>query len=502
MLNHPVSRILKVAVLASCFLPPASVLAQDGNEARLMALASAGDTQAALELVGRRTDVNQAQADGTTLLHWAIYYDDADLVRQLIRRGAEVNVQNDYGATPLSQAALTGNPAIIERLLDAGADADQPAADGQTALMILARTDNLEAARLLIRAGADVNRVEQWRGQTALMWAAAQKQPAMVKLLLEEGADPDAQSTPNNWERQVTAEPRMKVLPAGGLTPLLYAVREGCTECTRLLIADGADINKTDPEAVTPLLMANLNAHWDSAKLLIEAGAWLDKWDIYGRNPLYAAVDYNTLPHGGRADRLSDDLTTPLEVARLILERGGNPNLQLKLFPPYRALGPDRGADGLLRTGATPLFRAARGADVPAMELLLEYGARVDLPQENDVTPLIVAAGYRASAIDTRGRFRTQAQAVDAVKVLLDHGAAIDARTDGGQTALFGAATNGWNDVVQLLAEYGADLEATDDQGNTAIDAAMGRAGRFGRGAGGDQHPDTAALLERLGSGR
>src|SRR5690606_24247408 len=139
--------------------------------------------------------------------------------------------------------------------------------------------------------------------------------------------------------------------------------REGCTECVKLLIEAGAKLNKADPEGVTPLVMAGLNARWDSMKLLLEAGANPDKWDLYGRNPLYTVVDYSTLPHGGRADRLSKDLTPPLEVAELIIAKGANVNLQLKLFPPYRALGPDRGADGLLRTGATPLFRAARGAD-------------------------------------------------------------------------------------------------------------------------------------------
>ena len=302
--------------------------------------------------------MNQRQADGTTLLHWSIYYNDVELVERLLQRDADVNARNEFGATPLSQAAIIGNAAVIELLLKAGADANERGADDQTALMIIARTPLVDAARVLVDAGADVNAVEKWRGQTALMWAAAQQQPAMVQFLIENGADVDAQSLPNNWERQVTAEPRMKILPAGGLTPLLYAAREGCTECVKLLIEAGADLNKTDPENVSPLVMAGLNARWDSMKLLTEAGADVNKWDYYGRNPLYMVVDYSTLPHGGRADRLSGDLTTPLEIATLLIARGANVNMQLKLFPPYRALGPDRGADGLLRTGATPLFRA------------------------------------------------------------------------------------------------------------------------------------------------
>ncbi len=489
--------ILKSA-LAAAAIAAARVYAQDGGEQQLLQLASEGETQAALALVGRSTDVNQSQSDGTTALHWAIYYNDADLVERLIDRGADVKARNTYGATPLSQAAIIGNTAIIKALLDAGAEADERGADDQTALMIVARTPNVEAAKVLVAAGADVNVREKWRGQTALMWAVAQNQPAMTDFLIAQGADVDAQSLPNNWERQVTAEPRMKILPPGGMTPLLYATREGCTACVASLIKAGANLNKADPEGVTPLVMAGLNARWDSMKLLLEAGANPDKWDVYGRNPLYTVVDYSTLPHGGRADRLSSDLATPLEIAELILAKGGNVNLQLKLFPPYRALGPDRGADGLLRTGATSLFRAARGGDVPMLELLVKHNALVDLPNEDGVTPLIVAAGYRQAAIDTRGRFRNEEQALAATRILLDAGADPNLPEINGQTAIFGAATQGWSSVVQLLAERGADLEHKDVNGKMPRDAAMGQAGLFGRGSGGDQHPETAALIDKL----
>lgn len=492
----PKRSLMAATVLAA--LLAGTCAAQDGNEQQLLELASSGDTQAALELVTRTTAVNQAQPDGTTALHWAVYYNDAELVKALLKRDADVNVRNQFGATPLSQAAIIGTAAVIELLLDAGADANERGADDQTALMIVARTPLVDAARVLVKAGADVNAVEKWRGQTALMWAAAQLQPQMVKFLIESGADVNVQSLPNNWERQVTAEPRMKILPAGGLTPLLYAAREGCTECVKLLIEAGADLNKTDPENVSPLVMAGLNARWDSMKLLAEAGADVNKWDYFGRNPLYMVVDYSTLPHGGRADRLSGDIATPLEIAELLIAKGANVNMQLKLFPPYRALGPDRGADGLLRTGATPLFRAARGGDLPMIDLLLKNGALVDLAQENDITPLMVATGFRASAIDTRGRFRNEQQAYESAKRLLEAGAAVDYVEDTGQTALFGAATQGWNSVVQLLADHGANLQHKDSQGNTPLDAAMGRAGIFGRGSGGDAHVDTAALIEKL----
>jgi ankyrin repeat protein len=495
-----IRKVLATAVFAA--LASSAALAVDGNEQQILQLASEGKTVEALALVGRNTDVTQSQADGTTALHWAIYYNDANLAKKLIRQGADVKVKNEFGATPMAQAALTGNVDILKMLLDAGVEVDERGADDQTPLMVLARTPNVEAVELLIKKGADVNAVEKWRGQTALMWAAAQKQPEMVKLLISKGANLNARSLPNNWERQVTAEPRMKILPAGGLTPLLYATREGCTECVAALIKAGADLNLPDPEGVTPLVMAGMNARWDSMKLLFEAGANPDKWDIYGRNPLYTIVDYSTLPHGGRTDKLSEDLATPLELAELALAKGANVNLQLKLFPPYRALGPDRGADGLLKTGVTSLFRAARGGDVPMTALLLKHGANIELPSEEGVTPLIVAAGFRASAIDTRGRFRTEKQAYEVSKLLIEAGADVNNVEANGQTAVFGAATNGWNTVVQLLADSGADLNHTDINGKTPLDAAMGRAGLFGRGSGGDQHVETAALIEKLAAAK
>lgn len=479
-----------------------AALAQETDERRLLESAAAGEMALVLESLeaeGAEADPAAADSDGTTLLHWAVYYNDETLVRRLIELGADVSAVNDYGATPLSQAAIQGNAEVLRMLLAAGADPDERGADDQTAIMIVARTDNLEAARVLLEAGADVNAVEKWRGQTALMWAAAQRHPEMLRLLLEHGADPDVQSMPNDWERQVTAEPRIKVLPTGGFTPLLYAAREGCARCVEYLVEYGADVNKPDPDEVTPLIMATLNAKWDSAKVLLEAGADPDKWDWWGRTPLYAAVDYNTLPHGGRPDRLSSDLTTSLEMIEMLLEAGANPNMQLKLFPPYRSLGADRGADGILSIGATPLLRAARGGDIPAMKLLLQHGALPDLPTLAGVTPLMAASGFRASPIDTRGRFRGEQQAYESANLLLETGKVdVNAREERGQTALFGAASQGYNSVVRLLADHGADLEVRDNNGNTPVDAAMGRAGRFGRGAGGDEHLETAALLENL----
>jgi ankyrin repeat protein len=390
-------------------------------------------------------DARAIEVDGTTPLHWAVYRNDEAGVRRLIRAGADVNARNDYGSTPLSEAAVSGNVKVIRWLLEAGAEVDGANADGQTPLMIVSRTSNVEAAKLLIRHGADVNRREQWRQQTPLMWAAAEGQPAMVELLIRHGADVNARSRVNEWERQVTAEPRMQARPSGGFTPLLYAARRGCVDCVRALLDAGADINLTDPDRVTPLLLATLNLNFDTAALLVERGADVNKWDTWGRTPLYAAVDMNTLPTGGRADRPSADATSSIELIRMLLEAGANPDMQLKLFPPYRSLRDDRGADNILTVGTTPLLRAAKAADAAAIRLLLQHGAHVDLPTVRGLTPLLAATGVGSSPIDTRGRYRTEEQVLEAVRLLLDAGADVNARDSGGTTARRAGAGTPWS---------------------------------------------------------
>jgi ankyrin repeat protein len=455
------------------------------------------DHATAVALLAERADPNQAESDGTTPLHWAVHHDDADLVARLLEAGAEVGVANDYGATPMSEAAVAANVTVLEALLEAGADVSSPNADGQTSLMVVARGGNTAAAKLLIERGADVNAREQRKGQTPLMWAVAQSHPAMVSLLLEHGAEVDARSTVNEWERMVTAEPRQKNLMPGGFTPLLYAAREGCLDCAKRLVAAGAQIDLTDPDGVTPLLSALLNAHFDTAKYLLEAGANPNKWDFWGRTPLYAAVDFNTLPHGGRPDRPSLDDTTALAMIDILLARGANPNAQLKLFPPYRSLRMDRGADAILDIGTTPLLRAARGADIAAIERLTAAGALLDLPQRDGLTPLMAAVGAGASSIDTRGKFRSGVEALETADALLEAGAAIDQTDARGRTALHYAAAAGYTDVALLLVERGASLAAADADGVTPVDAANGklRGGRRGAAA---AYPATAEALQGL----
>jgi ankyrin repeat protein len=465
----------------------------------LIAAIRAHDSAKALEILAAqpRPDVNQRSVDGTTALHWAVYDNDVAVIDRLLAAGANPNLRNDYNSTPLAEAAVVGNATVIERLLKAGADPESANADGQSALMVVARTSNVQAAKLLLRAGAQVNAHETWRGQTALMWAAAQSQPQMVRLLIEHGADVNATSKLNHFERQVTAEPRMQQRPAGGLTPLLYAARSGCLECAKQLVHGGADINFPDPDGITPLIMAGINASFDVAAFLVTKGAELNVWDTWGRSPLYAVVDLNTVPTGGRADRPSSDASTGTELVSMMLAHGANPNLQIKIVPPLRSLRDDRGPDAVLQAGTTSLARAAKGGDVEVVRLLLAHGANPSLPTVQGVTPMMMAAGTEYSGRDSRGRYQTEEQAAQIIQLLLGAGADINARADDGGTALHGAASRGRNAIVNLLVAHNADPAIKDARGRTAADVANGvGGGGFGRVA--DTYPETAALLKKL----
>jgi ankyrin repeat protein len=503
----------------------------------LLEAAENGDSPGALAALKAGADVNARGADGTTALMWAAYNGDAELAKRLISSGADVEARNDFGAFALSEAAMTGSTPVINALLAGGAKVDSTNGEGETALMEVARTGNLDAAKALLKAGANVNAKEAWGEQSPLMWAAAQSQPEMIKLLLANGADVNARGMVREWQRKVIKEPRPKDMNNGGFTPLLYAAREGCTECAKALVAGGADLNLPDPQRVTPLVLALLNLHFDLASYLIDAGADVNKWDLYGRTPLYMAADTNTLPVMGNGAMVvlpSMDKLTGIDVAKQLLDKGADPNIQLKRRPPYRNVPQDRGGDSILSQGATPLLRAARAGDAQFVDLLLKHGALVDLPSNQGVTPLMAAAGVEYGLRVTRGRNRTMDGVLQTMQLLLDGGADINAREltepkgdaaahqlvieqrlsdysydyRGRQvpspraiphrTALHGAAMKGFNPIVEFLVAHGADLYAKDANGRTALDLALGDYNEPFLRQKAEPHTETAALLKTL----
>jgi ankyrin repeat protein len=443
-------------------------------------------------------------ASGSTPLLVAAAQGNLAEVTRLLKAGADPNVKNRLNTTPLLEAAFQSHTAMIEALLEGGADPNLAGADGQTALMLIARGTNVEAARRLLDQGADPRARESQREQTALMWAAANSQGPMARLLVERGADVDAKTAVDLMTPLVSAEPRAQPRSPGGMTALMFASREGCLECVRAMLEKGAAIDLADPEGVTPLLWAIWNTRFDVAKYLIEHGANVNRWDWWGRTPLYLAVDYVTLPHGGRPDQPSLDETLPIDIVRLLLDKGADPNPQLKMTAPLRATGNDRGLDPMLAPGVTPLIRAAKAFDVESMQALLAHGADISLTTTRNMTATLAASGMGSTDADTRGYFTTadvQERAIAALGLMLQHGGPINgAAGQFAQVPLHGAAFWGWNRVVEYLLSKGAEINRADSRGYTAVDYAMGRAGGNSRGGQRiDVHKDTAELLMSKG---
>jgi ankyrin repeat protein len=280
----------------------------------------------------------------------------------------------------------------------------------------------------------------------------------------------------------------------------LFAARENCLACVPVLVEAGADVNATTPDGISAVVIALINGHFDVAGALLEAGTDPNLADYTGRAALYAAIDFNTMVKSNRpAPKVIENRLTGLDVARIALDRGADVNARLKRLPPYRAKL-DRGNDGMLGGGTTPFLRAAKAGDIPAMKLLLERRADPTLgPMRSGINPLMAAAGLGTNEADTTGRQKTQAQAIEAIQLLMDRGLDVNAQANDGQTAVHGAAMQGYDDVIRFLAAAGARLDTPDKDGFTPLDVALGKAGGFGfTGNEGVVREGTAALLREL----
>jgi len=503
---------------ATICLFAAAILAVSVNagagDARVAQAARIGDAAAVRALIAQRADVNAAEVDGTTALHWAARAGDAGLVADLLRAGAKAGAANRYGATPLLLAASNGHVLIVDALLKAGARADAAGPEGATPLMLAARSGNLGAVNLLLEAGAAVSAKEQWQGQTALMWAAAENHGAVVKALAARGGDINGRSnvlepptrdildfrTDKNGQALQTL---LTTFPRGGLTPLLFAARQGAIDGARALIEAGADPNLADPDGITPLVLAVRNGHYDLAALLVEKGANVNGGDRVNRTPLYMAVDMHSLDWiQNRPAPKSEDAIDSVDLARLLLEKGANPNAQLSANPPGwkgDAIAAQNTFGNVIGAGTTPFLRAAKNGDLEMMRLLLEKGADPTIATRNKTTALMALVGGlgRKYGADLQVSPTEEKNALEAAKILLDRGADVNAANEAGQTALHGAAAIGADGVVRFLVARGARLDAKTRQGRTALDESL-RGVPNVDGAPGEAHEDTAALLREL----
>jgi ankyrin repeat protein len=486
-------------------LLPVLSLAATTFDMRLSDAVMNGDKAAVRSLMQQKADVNGAQPDGTTALHWAVNRDDLETADLLIRAGAKVTAATRYGVTPLYFACVNGNAAMIERLLKAGADANSANPGGETALMTASRTGKMEAVQVLLDHGAQVNVTEKVRSQTALMWAVLENHPAVVRLLLANGADINARTAvsvpegevqflrPNQASGAGITRQRALPSPSGMMTPLLYAAREGNIEMAKLLLAAGANIDRVSANGTSPINIAVLNNHIELAKYLIEKGADPNLADYYGRTPLLAAVEIRNLDHPliYYADP-KPDAGDPVDLIRALLDHGADVNHRCPRKTPIRGwLQSDW--SWVSSNGETAFLRAALSGDATVMRLLLEKGADPNIPTDEGTTALMTAAGINWIPVQTYTR--SDAEYLEVAKLCLDHGADINAIDIEGFTAMHGAANRGFDAMVKLLAEHGAHLDVKDKEGRTPLTFAHGV---FLAGAPPQAKPSTIALLHEL----
>jgi ankyrin repeat protein len=481
---------------------------------RVVGAARNGDAVTVRALIQQRADVNAAEKDGTTALHWAARAGDADLVTVLLRAGASASAANRYGLTPLLVASANGHAAIVDALLKAGARAGVSGPEGETPLMLAARAGSVAAVNLLLEAGAAVGAKEQWQGQTALMWAAAENHGAVVTALASHGADVNVRSTVIEPPKRDLLDFRtdkngqalqtlLTTFPRGGLTPLLFAARQGSIDAARALIDVGADINLADPDGISPTVLAIRNGHYDVAALLVEKGARVDAGDRVNRTPLYQAVDMHSLDWiQNRPAPRAEGAFDSLDLVRLLLDKDADPNVQLSAAPPGwkgDAIAAQNTFGNVLGPGTTPFVRAAKNADVAVMRLLLAKGANPNLPTRNGTTALMALVGGlgRRYGADLKVSPAEEKTALEAARIVLDLGADVNAANEAGQAPLHAAAAIGASGVVRFLVERGARLDAKTRQGRTPLDEALRGVANID-GAPGEGHADTAALLREL----
>jgi uncharacterized protein len=416
-------------------------------------------------------DITAPGPDGSTPLQWAAYRGDVAAVQRLLAAGAPVAEANHYGVTPLQLAAETGNTAVLRLLLAAGANVESANAEGQTALMSVARTGNVEAAQLLLKRGANVNAVERFGGQTALMWAAARGHPAMVQLLAAKGADLNARAIVRNFERHITVEQRYKNSHTGGLTPLLYAVRENCKACVDVLIKRGVNILLPDPDGIAPLTLAMMHGNWDIAQRLLEVGADVNQWDIYGQAPLHVAIENAYVSTRSGVANLGTDkspnATDGKALVRQLVERGADTNQQMFFRPPR-----EPGQVSTSARGTTPFHRACASNNIELVQYLLAHGADIKLHTAHAETPIILAVNGRGREDDIIANLRVLRSAgaeINTVQVIM-----YITRNHGG-TALHFATRKASKKIMAELVTLGANPDIKDQDGLTALDYAMSR---------------------------
>jgi uncharacterized protein len=502
-------------------------------------------------LIAAGANVKAANRDGATPLFLACESGNAAMIEKLLKAGADANEVGPIGDTPLMMASRTGNVDAVKVLLDHKANVNaKEKIRGTTALMWAVEQQHPAVAKILVEHGADVaaattsakvsttaylapavrlrttpagapsagaagaavgaggagGRGGGGRGGAAgarggrggAPAAPAAAAAADAEVNLNEGAASFFSGPPND--------------KGGALTPLVFAARENCLECAKILLDAKADINQTTKYGWTPLLTATQNRHYQLASFLLDHGANPNISNNGGWSPLYIATDNRNIEGGDYPVRLPD--MDHLDFIKRLIDHGADVNV--RVCGTSSTATQCRGDSTETRTnftmqwlaeeGATPFLRASQSGDVEEMKLLLAHGADPKIATAHNVTPLAVASGI--GWVEGVTYEWSEKESVEAVKMLLDLGLDPNATSDEGRAPLHGAAHKGRNEVVQMLVDAGAKLDQLDfgsrDTGNgdmlghrwIALNYAEGLV-RVGVQSA-IPHPETAELIRKL----
>jgi ankyrin repeat protein len=483
------TRWLPIFLLALVALFPA-IRGQAAGDSPFVAAAKDGDLQAVRAMIAKRANVNEPAPDGSTALLWAAYHSDVEMARALIAAGARVNAPNRYGVTPLLQASRTGDVALIAALLKAGAELSSMHPDGETPLMAVSRTGRVDAVRLLLEAGADVNASDTYQHQTPLMWAAADGHVDAVKMLLEAGAEP------NRTARVSTIDDRKHADHAtGGFTALMYAVRNGHEEAAKALVKGGADLKVTNGDGATAMVVAIVNDRFDLASTLLDLGADPNDGSLYFAVDMHDATTDMRARDGSRLRANHHNKLTALDLVKLLLDRGADPNKPFvgQLHSTTLCCGEE--------INSSPFFRASVASDVEVLKLMLAHGAKVEwspteVKKESKSgtgggagrgmnanvgkTPIMAAlVGGRGAAFAGGPGFNrlgpppyreaSNRDPLEATKVLLAAGADPNAKAPDGGTPLHQAVQARQVAIIRTLVAAGAKLDAVNKDNLTPL---------------------------------
>jgi ankyrin repeat protein len=499
-------KALAASLLAAGVFVSVAGASGDGPLAKAV---KAGDLQAVRALVKSGTDVNVRSGDGSTPLLWAADTSGLETARVLIAAGASVDAANDYGVTPLLHASRTGDAAMVELLLRAGADSSRAHPEGETPLMAAARAGSVAAVRLLLASGADVNAAETFQKTTALMWASSERHADVVDLLLEAGADPNRQAHVTSLTKRHNADH-----PTGGFAALMLAARNGDLEMVRRLVARGANVNLKNGDDASAAMVAIYNDRFDVAAALLELGSDANDGSLYVAIEMRDATTDQFAFDGSRRRPDYPNKVTALDLVRLLLERGADPN---KTFAGQFHSTSMPNTD---RFDNTPFFRASIAADVEALTLLIAHKADLEQspaalapaakdqedppaagrgrgnPNAGRTAAMVAMTGGRGPAMtggpayirDGAAPYREPGsrKPEDALAVLLASGANPNAKGPDGATLLHQAARIGNLEMIRALANAKVDFSQKNADGFTALDVAEGKqpSGAGARGAG------------------